>query len=178
MGGKKDVLTRTPRDWRIVDSDSCSVVWQSSELGIQSPQLTHCAILPLARMQDGQVIVEIEEASHDAVEEKQSDADPDPMLYLGGDVQIDKADKDGERNDMLDNKEFIAPTTNRSHGADGDPNQDSPGDNTMLCDRIGSDFGANVVVGSPVCEPVAHVNGCCKKEASRSPAMKPIDALI
>ena len=172
------MLTRTPGDGRVIDSDSRSVVWQRSKLSFQSPQLTHGAVLPLAGMQDRQVVVKVEETSHEAIEEEQADTNPDPMLDLSRNVQIDKADKDGEGHDVLDNKELIAPTSDGSHRADSDPEQDSPSDNTMLRDRISSNFCANVVVGGPVCKPIAHVNRSGQKEASRGPAMEPIDTLV
>lgn len=48
----------------------------------------------------------------------------------------------------------------------------------MFCDRIGTDFRADVIVRSPVCEPIAHVNGGSQKEAPRYPAVEPIDTLV
>lgn len=90
------MLTRAPRDWRIIDGNTGSVVRQSSQFGIQGPQLAHRTILPLSRMQDGQVVVDVEETSHDTVKEKEANTDPDPMFDLGRDMQIDEANEDGE----------------------------------------------------------------------------------
>jgi hypothetical protein len=93
-------------------------------------------------------------------------------------VNVHEANENAKRDDVLNDKHLIAPTSNRCHRAEDNPNQYGPGDKTLPRNLIILEFVGDVVVSIPGREEIAHVYGCRHEHTSGAPSMQPVEALV
>lgn len=100
-------------------------------------------------------------------------------MALGRGVNVHHADEDSECHKMLNNEELVTPTSDWCHGAEHDPDKESPCDNTSVRERIRTDLLCNKrPVGPPVTQPVAEMDGRGNEKTASTPSMQPVDSLI
>jgi hypothetical protein len=172
------MLARRPANWRVPNDDPRGVVWKWCELGFACPESVHLPLLFLRWVEDRSVDIQSSQRSNKTVGGKQSERYPNIRVVLNGCVDVNECKEDREGDDMLYNKNLIAPPTNRCHGAEHYPDQSAPcrkasPDNVVILELV-----ANVVVWSPRTEEVAHVHGRSEEHTPRAPSMQPIQALI
>jgi hypothetical protein len=93
-------------------------------------------------------------------------------------MNIYKADKNAKRDNVLNDKKFIAPTTDRRHGTENNPNQYGPGSQTFPGNLIIFELIGNVVVSIPSGEKIAHMDGSRHEHTSGAPSMQPVETFI
>lgn len=181
VAGEEDVLAGRPGDGRVGDGDARRVVRERRESCFGGPEGGHLAVSALLGMEDGEVDVEGAEGADETVDADEGDGQVDVDAdgeRPGVDVFVDEGEEGGHGAEVLDDEELILPAADGRHGAEDDPEKEAPGDQAVLGDGVGLDLAADVVVGSPVGEPVAHVDGRGKEKASRDPAMQPVQPLV
>src|ERR1700712_2209992 len=77
VAGKEDMLTSIPCDWWVLDGNSRGVVGQRCKLGFACPKTFHIALTALLRMEEGNIGIDDIQGTNQAVEEEESDWNPD-----------------------------------------------------------------------------------------------------
>ena len=95
------MLTGVPADWWVLDGDSSRVVRKRREFGLACPEPGHLPSLSLFGVENGQICIQNPQCSYHAVEEKQSNRNPDIDMHLDRRMDVHKPDENGKRNEML-----------------------------------------------------------------------------
>lgn len=95
------MLAGGPADWWVLDGDSSRVVWKRRKFGLACPEPGHMPSLPLLGVENGQIRIQNPQCSYHAVEEKQSNRNPDVDMHLDRRMDVNKPDENSKRNEML-----------------------------------------------------------------------------
>ena len=75
-----------------------------------------------------------------------------------------ESDKTRERNEVLNDKDFVAESSDGSEGGECDPSEEAPRGQTPVDHAVRFDLLSDVAsVWPPCCQPVAEVD-CCEEE--------------